>query len=194
MIEAYPLHWPAGYQRTKYPVHSRFGKHTLYGVRTFLEEEVRRLGGKKLIISTNMRVRQDGGVYSNSKEPEDSGVALYFDYNGAQRCLACDRFLHVWENTYAIGKTIEAMRGMDRWGVSQMLDRIFTGFAAIPEDAGKTRPWYQVLNVDPGITTEDLRRRYRQLIKEKHPDVGGDPEEFHEIMDAYEAGLREIER
>ena len=192
MIEAYPLHWPEGYQR-KFPVFSRFGKHTLYGVRTFLGEEVRRLDGKKLIISTNMRTRNDGEVYANAKEPDDSGVAVYFDYNGAQRCLACDRFRKVWENTYAIGKTIEAMRGIDRWGVSEMLDRMFTGFAAIPEDAGKTRPWHQVLDVDPGISADQLRRRYRQLIKEKHPDVGGDPEEFHEIMNAYEVGLREVE-
>lgn len=193
MIEAYPLHWSAGYKRTKSPGFSRFGKHTLYGVRTFLEEEVRRLGGTKLIISTNMKTRNDGGVYANAKEPNDSGVAVYFDFNGAQRCLACDRFRRVWENTYAIAKTIEAMRGIDRWGVSEMLDRMFTGFAAIPEDAGKKRPWHQVLNVDPGITADQLRRRYRQIIKEKHPDVGGDPEVFREIMDAYDAGLREVE-
>lgn len=184
MIEAYPLQWPTGFKRTKKPISSRFGKHTLKRVRNELRHEIRRLNGDRLIISTNMKTRKDGDVYSNAKEPEDSGIAIYFHLKGEQRCLACDQYEHVWENTYALACTIRAMRGIDRWGASEILDRIFTGFIALTVDAGMA--WHAILGVSPDASDKEVRAAYRRKLKEVHPDAGGSNEEFYEIERAWE--------
>lgn len=192
MIESHPLYWPSEYKRTRFPAWSRFGSHTLFQARSALKEEIRRLGGKDLIISSNMRTRQDGDVYSNAKEPEDSGVAVYFKMDGNNVCLACDKWRTCWENTWAIAKTIEAMRGIDRWGVSELLNRLFLGFIAIEESAGKD--WAEILGVSREASAAEIMTAYRLLSKEHHPDVGGDPEYFITIKNAYERALQEGER
>lgn len=45
---------------------------------------------------------------------------------------------------------------------------------------------YERLGVKQEATTEEIRRAYKQLAKEKHPDRGGDPEEFKQIQEAHE--------
>lgn len=52
------------------------------------------------------------------------------------------------------------------------------------------RSAYHVLNVDPGASTDDIRRAYRQLARRAHPDLHGNSDEAHtrwvEIQLAYE--------
>lgn len=58
------------------------------------------------------------------------------------------------------------------------------------------RDYYEVLGVGRGATSDDLRRAYRRLAKEYHPDVnkdGGAEEHFKEINEAY-AVLSDEER
>jgi hypothetical protein len=207
MIDAYPLQWPEGFPITKSPEQSRFGRYdwrnrknslTLHKARQEVYEQVRLLTGKRelentdCIISTNMKTRKtDGEVYANAREPEDSGVAVYFQYNGSQRVLACDRWLTVKENLHAIALTLDAMRGCDRWGVSDMLERLFTGFIGIPEDAGKS--WQSILDIDSCATRDDVRRAYREKMKQAHPDAGGNDEYAAIVNQAYRQALIEVE-
>jgi len=46
---------------------------------------------------------------------------------------------------------------------------------------------YEVLGVSEGVTTGELKKRYRQLARENHPDQGGDPEKFMMIRKAFDA-------
>lgn len=46
---------------------------------------------------------------------------------------------------------------------------------------------YEVLGVDPDADAETVERRYRELVKEVHPDAGGSAEEFKRVRDAYRA-------
>jgi hypothetical protein len=199
-VEAYPLYWPEGYKRTRWPTTSRFRGMSIYRSRALIREEVRRLGGLDLIISTNIRTRADGDIYSGAKEPEDSGVAVYFVIprtlkdvggdvlkKGKTVCLACDRWRHVWENTYAIAKTIDAMRGIERWGVSELLDRMFKGFLALP--ATINDPWPAVLKVSEDASLETIKKAYRARAMEVHPDRGGSQEAAARVNRAYEAAL-----
>ncbi len=177
-ILSYPLHWPAEYGRAPLPKNSRFRGYSLFDARERLRDSIRLLDGKQLIISTNIRTRQDGDIYSNAAEPSDSGVAIYFQLNENPVCLCCDQYRKVWENTYAIYKTIEAMRGIDRWGVSDMLNRMFTGFKALPDPEELTPE--EFLRLPEGWDKSTLASR----IMAAHPDYGGTDEEFHKTETA----------
>lgn len=45
---------------------------------------------------------------------------------------------------------------------------------------------YEVLGVSPDADREEIRRAYRSLLKDHHPDQGGSREQFLRIKDAYE--------
>lgn len=190
--QAYPLQWPEGWPRCRYPEWSQF-KVSFARARDDLIDEIRMLGGKQTVISTNLKTRQDGYPLASQREPEDAGVAVYFTYKGKPMCFACDRFCKVHENMRAIGMTIEALRGIERWGASDMLDRAFTGFAALnaPEGAERPKPWWEILGVGPNANEHEIEYGYRKNRKRKHPDHGGTPEEFIAVKKAYETGKRE---
>ena len=46
--------------------------------------------------------------------------------------------------------------------------------------------YYEVLGVDENATQEDIKKAYRNLAKENHPDKGGDGEMFKKISAAYD--------
>jgi len=45
---------------------------------------------------------------------------------------------------------------------------------------------YEVLGVSSTATQDDLRRAYRRLVRETHPDTGGDAERFTSVQVAWE--------
>jgi len=45
---------------------------------------------------------------------------------------------------------------------------------------------YAVLGVGPDATPEEVKRAYRRLAREHHPDAGGDEERFKEVARAYD--------
>ena len=45
---------------------------------------------------------------------------------------------------------------------------------------------YEVLGVPASATDDDLRRAYRRLLRETHPDTGGDPQRFIAVQTAWE--------
>lgn len=189
MIEAYPLHWPEGWPKTEqWKRESSKFKSTVAVARDELFAEIGRLRGRYFcgpepILSTNIELRQDGIPHANRRNPDDPGVAVYFEYKKQGYCFACDKYKRVWENMVAIRKTIEAIRGIERWGASDMMQRAFSGFVQIEDQSQRT--WWQVLGVSEDADNEDVSRAYRALRSKHHPDRGGDQASFQAVMNAW---------
>jgi hypothetical protein len=193
MVEAYPLWWPEGWKRTeRYRRQSSRFKTGFAVSRDLLLDEIRRLGGRQVVLSTNIPLRNDGLPYASAKEPEDSGVAVYFQYKNKPMCFACDRYIYTKENIHAVAKTIEALRGIERWGASDMMERAFTGFMALPEKA--SQPWREILGSIP-VTLDAIESRFRELAKQHHSDIpGGNDEKMRELLSARDAAKLELRK
>jgi DnaJ domain len=199
MIEAYPLAWPEGRVRTplSHREPARF-MTTFARARDDVIREVARLKKVNLryqkdpgiIISTNIPLRNDGLPYANTKRIDDVGVAVYFSYKLQQRCFACDRWNRIEDNMQAISKTIEALRGIERWATGDMLQAAFTGFTALPAP-NAARAWHEVLGVKAHDNTDNVRASYRNLASQHHPDRGGDHTRMTEINIAWQAFCKE---
>lgn len=189
MTEAYPLQWPIGWPRTQRPVRSLF-QTSLMGARNGLVDQLQRMNAKNIVINSNMELRRDGLPYANQKPLTDKGVAVYFTLNGEQRCIPCDRWDDVGDNLQAIRKTVEALRGLDRWGAKAMVDAAFAGFKGLPANVEvPAESWYSILGVEHDATRGEIRKAFTELAKKNHPDVGGDAAEFAKIQDAYKRGI-----
>lgn len=139
-----------------------------------------------MILSTNIPVRLDGLPYANSREPEDPGSAIYFEYNKRQMCFACDQYDRVRDNIYAMGLTINALRGIERWGASDMMERAFRGFTALPS-AG----WRSILGVGPNASLQEAESAFRAKCHEGHPDKGGSMD-MGELVSARDEARKEL--
>jgi hypothetical protein len=192
-ITAYPLYWPEGRPRTEssHRKKSEF-KPSFARCRDELMKELQRMGAQRPILSTNIPVRLDGLPYAGTAEPRDPGVAVYFDYKKRPMCFACDRFRTVRENVRAIGLTIAAIRAIERYGSSDMMERAFKGFTALPEKAGEY--WRDVLEIpaDARPTAEDIEKAFRFQAHVKHPDKGGTLDEWTQLINARENALKDL--
>jgi hypothetical protein len=155
-----------------------------------LYDELDRLGATNIVVSSDMRVRLDGRPYADQKKLEEPGVAVYFTLNGRQQCIPCDKWDSVKDNVRAIGLTVEALRGLDRWGAKEMVDAAFSGFTALPAGgASASENWWDVLGVDPDATRDKVRSAYLKLAQEMHPDTGGSEAAMLRLNKAYQEGM-----
>jgi len=202
-MESYPLQWPLGWKRTTNPKRSRFGtynsKPSIHKATQLVLSEIQKLIHypnhlmNEITISTNLRLRNDGLPYSVQREPDDKGVAIYFKRNGEQMVIACDTFDKIGCNIYACALTIGAMRGIDRWGCSELLNRAFIGFKELPQYIPKKK-WWEILEVPENSNAEVIKYAFRKKAKETHPDSNNNNrhEAFLEIKEAYEKALNSI--
>ncbi len=192
MTEAYPLAWPPGWPRTSAydrqrhgSMDDRFGR-AVQGI----IKEIDMLGGTDAIISSNVELRQDGLPYANRRHPDDPGIAVYFNLDGNSQCIPCDKWLNIGQNLRAIEMTINALRGLERWGAKEMVSAAFRGFKALPEGGHPADPeptWWEVLGVPRHAAHTEVLTAYRRKIRVSHPDQGGSLEDFYRIRTAWEA-------
>jgi hypothetical protein len=196
-IEKYPLCWPVGYPREQRPSRSRFGNNPFGKTRDEIFKQLRLMLSWKdrenVILSTNIPLKNDGYPYANYKQLSDKGVAVYFRYQNTDTVICCDKWDKIEDNLWAVAKTIESMRAIDRWGVSDFMKRSFTGFNALPpkQPDKPKREWWQVMTYSqkPGNASWDwagVEAQYKSLAKQRHPDVvGGSVEQFQELSNAF---------
>lgn len=192
-MEAFPLHWPEGYTKKLFAVKSRF-KTTLAQARDYVKLEVDRLKGKNLIISSNLPVNKNGELRADFErfKVASYGVAVYFHRKNQQVCICCDKYDQVRDNLHAIGRTLEALRQIDRDGVSDFLDKSFTGFAALPAPGETTMNFWPVLELEgPPADVSYVHHAYKQLAKIRHPDTPtGSDQLFTDLQVAYQKAIK----
>jgi hypothetical protein len=189
---AYPLAWPPGVPRSRNPTRSAFGEVTIHRATQELLWEIERMHGRLPVISTNLELRNDGLPYSKQRPIVDNGVAVYFTRRGKQLVFACDRWDRIEHNMRSITKTIDAMRGIERWGSSDLMERAFMGFEALPAPD----PWWKTLGLTgPNVTRSDIIIAYRKASQAAHPDrPGGSHDRMAAVNAARDEGLARFER
>ncbi len=101
----------------------------------FLCEELQKLGATGVVVSTNLPLTPDDRI--RPEKPVDPGVAVYFQHHGRSMVFACDKYEGIAYNLQAIAKTIAAIRGIEGWGTSEMMDRAFSGFKKLTATASE---------------------------------------------------------
>lgn len=192
--EAYPLYWPEGWQRTPGPrrVEAPYTV-TFDKARRDLHNELRLLGARHVVLSTNIPLRKDGQPYAGWREPEDPGVAVYWTLKGKPQVMACDKWNKVRYNMRAVGLAVSALRQLNRTGASEILERAFQGFNALPSQGGEEH-WRATLGFEPNqpVTRAMLQKRFRELARQHHPDQGGSDEQFLKLHRAFEKACDEL--
>lgn len=212
--EPFPLQWPEGWKRTREADrqkskfgHKGSGQVSLSNALFLLRAELDRLGAANVVITSDLPTRNDGLPYADGRAT-DPGIAVWFamvsNQKVEERVFACDKWRSPAENMQAIALSVEAMRGLSRWGAGDVVSRAFSGFAALPPGAGeeapqgpRKRPWREVFSFDHGVygklhKADQLalvRLRHRDAIKTAHPDAGGS----HEAAAEVNAALAEAE-
>lgn len=200
----YPLQWPDGWPRTPNDrrEYSRFysqrvgpdgraqkgilGKIAVSLVDACQEvvHQLDQLGAANGTITSNLPTKNNGMPYATGPRISDPGIAVWWIQDGdKEMVLACDRWIAPADNVRAIAKTIDAIRGMARWGSSAIVEKAFGGFAALPP-AGATsgertsappppepsRDWMDYFHVSEAASRSGIKAMYRAFAKELHPD------------------------
>lgn len=195
----FPLSWPAGWRRTK-PDARRDANFKHQAGRLSISDGVGRVieqlrlfgywSCDHIIISTNVKPRLDGLPRSDSAQPLDPGVAVYWKRakDPQHKVMAVDQYTKVADNLAAIAATLEAMRAIERHGGAMILERAFLGFTSLPSP----NDWRHVLGFEQTPTLPEARDRYRKLAATQHPDLGGSDARMAELNGAWESAQREL--
>ena len=88
---------------------------------------------------------------------------------------------------------LDQLLEMDRQGLKQVFEEYFCRvyFQNYKENGLAMADVYDpqllsLLGLSPYASSQDIKRRYRELAKKYHPDHGGDAEKFIELLGVYE--------
>ena len=198
-MKPYPLQWPEELPRHK-------GMREKSPFRTGLNPALD--NARKSLVAfgrdTGIQVKPESIIFSSNvgglgvSKTSDPGIALWFEWDGATRCIAVDRYSTPEANLQAIHHIIEADRTKLRHGSLAIVRAAYKGFIALPSTGSRKRPWREVFGFQPtatraGISASLIEARYRELAKERHPDKPtGSADAMKELNIAREEALREI--
>ena len=215
LIKPYPLAWPTAYPRTDPGRRhgASFGV-TFQQARWDVLGELMRLHARDIVFSTNLRLNNEGEpIYDH--EPDDPGIAIWFKTRKVsiqgdtleQMAIACDRWSTLHLNVGALAATMQGLRGMYRFGTTHVLDAMISGLGVTPDahvsaeedfhqhhtgpqptTDGTTAGWWHVFGFTHlrEASRDEVEKRYRDRVKQAHPDVGGDPEAMRIFNEAIE--------
>jgi hypothetical protein len=188
-VTEYPLCWPETKPRVAQRRASPFVKTTLAKSLREIEDEMRRYGARRYVVSMSPAYRRG---------PSDPAVAVWFEIKsrGASvpslRVIACDSYLRVEDNAHAVALTLQGLRTFERYGTYTQEQALEGARLALPPpDDGLD--WHAVLGVVPaGLDKTDalaiVNGRYRRLAAE----ANGDDKELRRLNLAIEKARQEL--
>ena len=151
--------------------------------------EVRHLQGRNLVVEIDVSeadIRVDGRLRANAR-PASPGVRVAFESKHGPLVYATDRFNHWQDNVRAIALGLEALRKVDRYGITKSGEQ-YAGWKALPSGSGQSashmtadEAWGVLGSFDERPIAEQqrapegLQRAHRRARAFAHPDRhGGD--------------------
>ena len=180
--------WPgkptASYARRRSPFRAGWTQTS-----TLLDRELAQQRARQVVLQMYVRerdIRNDGMIRADAR-PDQPGVVLSFEGKYGPVQMPCDRFFDWQDNVRAIALSLEALRTVDRYGVTQKGEQ-YAGWKALPAAAGvlatpeeaarliaKETGWdtpdrwsTPILN-----SAEQFQSAYRAAAQRVHPDKGG---------------------
>jgi hypothetical protein len=160
-----------------------------------LEYELEKLKAIDVVVQAgyDRQVIRNDGWPRSSATPRHPAVVLTFRSreSNQQYSFPCDTFTRFEHNLHAIAFTLEALRAVNRYGVTRGHEQ-YKGFAQIES----AKPWNvedaaQFVAAKTGCKAEGViemasyyREAYRIAAKMLHPDTGGNPHEWKLLADA----------
>lgn len=149
-----------------------------------LERELRMLGAENVVLQLAVQekdIRIDGRLRANAR-PSHPGVIVAFDSKYGPLKYPCDTFNLAEANLRAVALALEALRKVDRYGVTKRGEQ-YTGWKQLGDGTGgRTKMTF-------GEASRFLSEQggsYRAAAKRLHPDAGGDAGLFAQLQEARE--------
>lgn len=182
-VEQWPGSKTASYARKHAPFRATYAK-TL----DLLESELSKLRAKDILIQAYFEhrdIRNDGWPRSSAR-PKEPGVIVTFTGKSGVMSFPCDRFNGWEDNLRAIALSLEALRQVDRYGVTRNNEQ-YRGFARIaaPQDTRQEAVAFfsKVTGLSPREIQADPQGAYRLAARALHPDTGGDHAQFVKLQE-----------
>jgi hypothetical protein len=172
-----------------------------------LQRELEQLEARDVVIEADFQesdIRIDGWPRANARQPENPGVRIAFGSKHGPLVYATDSCAFWQHNVRSIALGLEALRAVDRYGVTKRGEQ-YTGWRALPPgsspapaDQGMSREDAAtvVLN-SAGMRTQDPINRsailrdgdlrgsvFAKARRASHPDTGGSGEAFARLQEA----------
>lgn len=129
------------------------------------------------------------GQLTASARPGPQVIVTFVDKDGVRHTYPCDRYTWWQDNLYAIGRAMENLRAIERWGVSSQLVR--AGFKALPGAGQSTQTMTAQAAADvlarqsetftaaAILRSPDIAKQaVREARARTHPDKGGARTDF----------------
>lgn len=143
---------------------------------TLLERELRHLRATRIVIQGYFRadqIRNDGWPRSSAR-PSEPGVILGFSGKSGDLSYPCDTYKKYEDNIRAIALSLEALRTVDRYGVTRNNEQ-YKGWAKLPPapEVMKYEDAVHFIALHSGIipsTQDRLKDAFRAAARKLHPD------------------------
>lgn len=153
-----------------------------------LEKELNNLRAKDIVIQAFFEradIRNDGWPRSSAR-PKDSGVIVTFTGKSGVMSFPCDRFNGWEDNLRAIALSLEALRQVDRYGVTGNNEQ-YHGFARLEAPKDNRAEAVAFFSKVTGLTSREIQAdapaAYRLAARSLHPDAGGDHAQFVKMQE-----------
>lgn len=161
-----------------------------------LKTELRHLGATGVLIQAFLRpdqIRNDGWPRSGATPFAPGVIVTFQDRQGESLSFPCDTYERFEDNLYAIALSLESLRAVDRYGVTQRQEQYqgWKRLEAPTQERVRDRSWAlshlaALAQTTPGALSDPhmIDLAYRQAAKRTHPDSGGNVEAFQLLQDA----------